>query len=1400
MTVRMPYELTSVEREALDNVPNVFTTQEVLETDGAGYLIRPWMTFNLYDRISTRPFLTDMEKVWISYQLIYAMHASHAQNVAHGDLKCENVLITSSLTAYVTDFASSFKPTYLPLDDPTDFSLFFDSSGRRICHIAPERFYESVTELPAGPISSRTQPKDIENMSEVLTYEPYLEILGLGRPNGRITEAMDVFSLGCVLAELWRDGSPLFTLSQMYRYRARQYDINPLLQSVSHSGMRDVITSMLALDPEKRPTFKHLLRDAHGILFPESFSVCLHLYLVDLQRPSPDIPLPQPPNENQGDQLRTRHFLEPDDRIEKLYEDWATLQKFFGAIPSIEGDQVQLHVSIPNVSLPHQVGRPPSLSDNEALLVLNVILANIRHCHRPSSKCHALELVVILVWGWLSDETRLDRVLPYLIALLTDKHPRVRAMALHGISVVFECIHVISAVNKRILHEFVWPHVVPLSHDPSVHVRCTLVSCLARISTNAMRLWFTSPTESFDTDVLSLQEFVRDQMYTLVCDSSSTVKCVLLSHATSLCTLLNTDCVKSVLLTHMLTYLNDENTDLRMAFFDAVVPIARLLESDTIEKCIYPFLLQALGDDDVRVQVQVLRAIQQLIPLFQPFMPWKLLDRTISLLYHPNPWVREASIGVVTEVSSLISNSDRWLRLYARIRPYLRCDITSITPISLLDHLVSPLSSHALQQCVSTMKTKKDATFLDLWYSQVRRVEIKDGVSSTNMRKEMDDLVRPPSSSHWMTLAVRIEEPHPNILSRLDGWGIPSGDIPKLAALWWYVEILATKNTRQQAKPAPPNMKLSGVRQRTVFFTPRIAYQALPSSVSIRTAQKRIQDLACVSSSQQDSREPQEQNSESELESKPQFEILNELSRKSEPSHFSYRSHGRTASKASSDATSLSECSIKWPVFTNPSTAQASTTLIHAHAERARAESAKEESDQAPGMLVVENTYEGMDPYIHAHLKAAYQQLQEQSRTVVSQHTPCISHVQTSPAGSHRPHGALVACLTEHTAAITSLSVALDQMFFVSGSDDGTVKVWDTSRLEKNVNSRSRLTYATHQSPITSVLVLSGTHCVISASKNGSLHVWGVGVQTGGSLPRYMRPHILGKHTLSENEYVRCLAQWTSGVDPVVVLGTSRGRIILWDVRHMNPLLTMSHPAEHGPVETLVLDPQRNWICTGTSCGVIGLWDVRFELCIRAWTVKSQSKILSCTLHPCYSRRILVAWSTHEPCCFATLDLDTGLVTDMFNVIDLEHAQVPDVAENLFSPCQDATHHFGAETTLPNLNGTHVLLASVYGYTSTAQKDTSLKGWILSAGSDRVVRFWDLGQADRCVAFGVDVHGEFTYVLILYLHILLQHVEGRRDSNYAVQPRRATFRPCTQALAVTYSSADENQTGCGCVA
>ena len=54
-----------------------------------------------------------------------------------GDIKCENVLVTSWNWLYLADFAS-FKPTYIPYDDPSDFSFFFDTGGRRLCYLAPE--------------------------------------------------------------------------------------------------------------------------------------------------------------------------------------------------------------------------------------------------------------------------------------------------------------------------------------------------------------------------------------------------------------------------------------------------------------------------------------------------------------------------------------------------------------------------------------------------------------------------------------------------------------------------------------------------------------------------------------------------------------------------------------------------------------------------------------------------------------------------------------------------------------------------------------------------------------------------------------------------------------------------------------------------------------------------------------------------------------------------------------------------------------------------------------------------------------------------------------------------------------------------------------------------------------
>jgi serine/threonine protein kinase len=54
---------------------------------------------------------------WITFQLLQGLSQAHAHGVCHGDIKCENVMVTSWNWLFLTDFAS-YKPTYLPADNP----------------------------------------------------------------------------------------------------------------------------------------------------------------------------------------------------------------------------------------------------------------------------------------------------------------------------------------------------------------------------------------------------------------------------------------------------------------------------------------------------------------------------------------------------------------------------------------------------------------------------------------------------------------------------------------------------------------------------------------------------------------------------------------------------------------------------------------------------------------------------------------------------------------------------------------------------------------------------------------------------------------------------------------------------------------------------------------------------------------------------------------------------------------------------------------------------------------------------------------------------------------------------------------------------------------------------------
>lgn len=323
-----------------------------------------------------------------------AVKDCHARNVYHGDIKTENILVTSWNWLYLTDFSSCYKKTRLPEDNPADFSYYFDTSGRRTCYLAPERFL-SIDETDDGR---------------------------------GVTWAMDVFSVGCVIAELFLE-SPIFTLSQLYKYRKGEFDpVFSFLGKIQDEEVRELVGHMIQLDPESRYAAEEYLNFWRRKVFPEYFYSFLHQYMGLITDPSsgrtPVLP-------------ETDNFGEADERIERVYLDFDKISYFLGygnekENPSGYLDSVQQST---NEIIPVQIDVPNNRHlassrgrrsvDDGSLIFLTLVASSLRNTARATARIRACDLVLAFAER-ITDEAKLDRVLPYLIILLNDKSEIIR--------------------------------------------------------------------------------------------------------------------------------------------------------------------------------------------------------------------------------------------------------------------------------------------------------------------------------------------------------------------------------------------------------------------------------------------------------------------------------------------------------------------------------------------------------------------------------------------------------------------------------------------------------------------------------------------------------------------------------------------------------------------------------------------------------------------------------------------------------------------------------------------------------------------------------------------------------------------------------------------------------------
>lgn len=105
----------------------------------------------------------------------------------------------------------------------------------------------------------------------------------------QLTESMDIFSLGycfydsyscrCTIAELYLEGTPLFTLSQLLRYKKGEFDPDEVLHEIHDVNIQDLVRHMIQIDPTLRSRATDYLREWKDLLFPLYFETTLYPYL-----------------------------------------------------------------------------------------------------------------------------------------------------------------------------------------------------------------------------------------------------------------------------------------------------------------------------------------------------------------------------------------------------------------------------------------------------------------------------------------------------------------------------------------------------------------------------------------------------------------------------------------------------------------------------------------------------------------------------------------------------------------------------------------------------------------------------------------------------------------------------------------------------------------------------------------------------------------------------------------------------------------------------------------------------------------------------------------------------------------------------------------------------------------
>ncbi|XP_055329970.1 phosphoinositide 3-kinase regulatory subunit 4-like isoform X2 [Paramacrobiotus metropolitanus] len=641
-----PYDKAlQFQRENMQSFLHCLPFSFFTKSDKFAALCRTYIKDTLYDRMSARPYLVDIEKRWIAFQILNGLQECHAKNIYHGDIKSANIAITSWNWVYLVDFAS-YKPTYLPDGDPADFNYFFDTSRRRTCYIAPERFLRGVAES-VDVISSKINLPDQQQEVRM----------------GALDWSMDIFSVGCVFLEFFGDGEAPFDLSKLLAYRNGEFYPSDAIKKVESEDLRVLIQNMIEKDPSVRHRAIYYLNALRETVFPECFYLFLNSYIFSYC--TPDI---------------------PDNKIMRLRNDLS------GVIEKLGGSSECIVLILPLLlshwrNLSHSDAKLAALEIAEILapllpveIVLDRLLPYLLTCVEDRLAIVRASFIKTFV-----------KVLQAVPCVRRNEGHIFRAYILPDME------KLVDDNNQHVRITFAM-HIAQIAEIAMTFLERSYL-CQTNGSTANQDSLYSLHDEDrypFDVERILLLKYLQSLLEKLILKQSNAVKRALLEYGMGkLCQVFGRKLTRESILPHLVTFLNEKpDWQLRAAFFRSIVGLASFvgLEGAGVFRAL---LEQGLTDPEEFVVFHALTSFLDLVKL--QLIPKKsimeLLAFCSALLVHPNSWIRRTAVALFAVAAKKTDYADQQIRIRPMVLPFLDHQIVFIdNEESLSGALMPPLN------------------------------------------------------------------------------------------------------------------------------------------------------------------------------------------------------------------------------------------------------------------------------------------------------------------------------------------------------------------------------------------------------------------------------------------------------------------------------------------------------------------------------------------------------------------------------------------------------------------------------------------------------------------------------------------------------------------------------------